>query len=126
MAYLSAVFTIRVKFLGTYCHGPTSCRLLFRAKGAETMYEASFQLGLLSRIYLSSGKGTNAGLLSTISSIFAIGKSGVQNFLQRHEEKLSESSILGKICVTASVLPVFLLTAMYKLLTESGINLSQW
>ena len=85
MAYLSAAFTIGVKCLGTICHGPTSCRLLFRAKGAETIFEAAFQLGLLSRIYLSSGIGTTESLLSTISSIFAIGKSGVQNFLQRHE-----------------------------------------
>lgn len=114
MAYLSAAFTIGVKCLGTICHGPTSCRLLFRAKGAETIFEAGFQLGLLSRIYLSSGKGTTPGLLSAISSIFAIGKCGVQNFLQRHEEKLSEASILGKICVAASVLPVFVFTAVFK------------
>merc|ERR1712037_996838 len=96
MAYLSAAFTIGVKCFGTICHGPTSCRLLFRAKGAETIFEAAFQLGLLSRIYLSSGIGTTEGLLSTISSFFTIGRSGVQNFL-------------GKICVAASVLPVFLL-----------------
>jgi len=115
MAYLSATFTIGVKCLGTFCHGPTSCCLYLRAKRAETLFEAAFQLGLLSRIYLSSGKGTTEGLLSAISSFFAIGKSGVQNFLQRHDEKLSESSILGKICIAASVLPVFLLTSVFKL-----------
>ena len=114
MAYLSAAFTIGVKCLGTVCHGPTSCRLLLRAKGAEAKFEAAFQLGLLSRIFLSSGIETSAGLLSAISSIFVIGINGIQNFLQRHEEKLSEASILGKICVAASVLPVFLLTTLFK------------
>ena len=41
MAYLSAAFTIGVKCLGTICHGPTSCRLLFRTQEAETMFEAA-------------------------------------------------------------------------------------
>ena len=63
----------------------------------------AFQLSLLSRIYLSSGIVTSAGLLSVISSVFFIAKTGVQNFLQRHEEKLSEASTLGKICLAASV-----------------------
>ena len=73
MAYLSAAFTVGVKCLGTICHGPTICRLLFRAKRAETIFEAAHQLALLSRIFLSSGIGTSEGLLSAISSIIAIG-----------------------------------------------------
>ena len=115
MAYLSTFLIIGVKCLATFCHGPESCRLGFMAKEAETKFEAALQLGLLFRIYLSSGIGTSAGLLSAISSIFMICKNGVENFLQRHREELAEASVLGKILVAASVLPLFLLTAVFKL-----------
>ena len=114
MAYISATLTVGVKCFATFSHGPESCRLAFRAKESETMFEAALQLSLLLRIYLSSGIYTTAGILSATSSFFFIAKTGVQNFLQRHKEKLSEASILGKICVAASVLPVFLLTTVFK------------
>ena len=120
MAYLSAALIVWVKFLGTFSHGPQSCRLVFRAKEVESKFEAALQLFLLCGIYLSSGIGTSAGLLSAISSIFVIGKNGVQNFLKRHKEKLSGTSIQGKICVAASVLPVFLLTTVFKLGASSS------
>ena len=115
MADISATLTVGLKCFGTFSHGPESCRLVLRAKDAETKFEAALQLSLLWRIYLSSGVDTSAGILSGISSVFFIGKTGVQNFHQRHEEKLSEASTLGKICVAASVLPVFLLTAVFKI-----------
>ena len=115
MAYLSASVIIGVKCLGTFCHGPECCRLLFRTKQAETKFEAALQLGLLLNIYLSSGHRTWESLLSATSSIIAIGVNGVQNFLQRHQEKIDEASLLGKICVAASVLPAFLLTTAFKL-----------
>ena len=67
-------------------HGPESRRLTFRAKESENKFEAALQLSLLSRIYLSNDVGTSAELLSALSSVFFIGKTGVQNFLQRHEE----------------------------------------
>ena len=124
MAYLSASLIVGVQCLGTFCHGPQSRRLVFRAKETETKFEAALQLGLLARIYLSSGSGTFEGLLSAISSIVIIGKNGVQNFLQRHQEKLSEASLLGKICVATSVLPVFLLAAIFKL--GAGANNEVW
>ena len=114
-AYISATLIAGVKCFGTFSHGPESCRLVLRAKDAETKFEAALQLSLLWRIYLSSGVDTSAGILSGISSVFFIGKTGVQNFHQRHEEKLSEASTLGKICVAASVLPDFLLTAVFKI-----------
>ena len=47
MVYLSAAFTVEVKCLSTICHGPTRCCLLFKAKRAETIFEASLQLALL-------------------------------------------------------------------------------
>ena len=85
------------------------------------MFEAALQLSLL---FLSSGIDTSAGLLSAISSVFFISKTGVENFHQRHEAKLSETSILGKICVAASVLPLFLLTTVFKI--GAGANIIVW
>ena len=52
---------------------------------------------------------------SGISSILVIGKVGVESFLKRHEDKLSRTSLLGKICLAASLLPVFVLTALFKI-----------
>ena len=94
MAYLSAAFTIGVKFLGTICHGPTSSRLLFRAKGAETIFEATLQLGLLSRIFLSSGIGTTASLLSAI---------GVYDMSNPHQYNILSISIFCKTSLSISI-----------------------
>ena len=59
------------------------------------------------RIFMCSGIGSTARKLSAVSSIVVIGKVGwVQNFLNQHNEKLSKASLLGKICVAVSVLPV--------------------
>ena len=40
---------------------------------------------------------------------------GVESFLDRHEDKLTRTSLLGKICLAASLLPVFVLTALFKI-----------
>ena len=48
---------------------------------------------------------------------------GVETFWSRHIEKLSQASILGKICVAASVLPVFVLTDTFKLTAHCLIKL---
>ena len=64
---------------------------------------------------MSSGVGSSASFLSALSSIVVIGKVGVQNFLNRHEDKLFHASLLGKVCAAASVLPVLLLTALFKI-----------
>ena len=115
MAYLSSALIVGVKCLGVFCHGPETRRLVFRATKDETIFEAATQLGLLVRIFMSSGIGSSASRLSAVSSIVVIGKVGVQNFLNRHSEKLSRTTVLGKICVAVSVLPVFLLTAVFKI-----------
>ena len=115
VAYFSATLTIGVKCFGIFCHGPQSCQLVYKAKEAETKFESAFQLSLLSSIYIGSGINSPSSLLSATASIFLICINGVQNFLKRHEEKLSEASILGKVCVAASVLPVFLLATVFKL-----------
>ena len=48
---------------------------------------------------------------------------GVETFWSRHDEKLSQASILGKFCIAASVLPVFVLTATFKLTAHCLIKL---
>ena len=115
MTYLSSALIVGVKCLGVFCHGPETRRLVFCATKDETIFEAATQLGLLVRIFMSSGIGSSASRLSAVSSIVVIGKVGVQNFLKRHSEKLSKTSVLGNICVATSVLPVFLLTAVFKI-----------
>lgn len=111
-----------MKIVGLFCHGPESCRLVFRAKDRESKFEANFQLGLLTSMYTSSGYATPASMLSAISAIIVISKTGVQNLMQRHGKKLSETSVLGKICVAASALPVFLLVNAFKIGFRSYIR----
>ena len=77
--------------------------------------EAALQLTLVLVLFLFSKEPSSAGLASGISSILVIGKVGVESFLKRHEDKLSRTSLLGKICLAASLLPVFVLTALFKI-----------
>ena len=65
--------------------------------------------------FFSSGNGTWASALSAASSLASIGNVQVQTFLRRHKEKVSKASVLGKIFVAASILPVFVLSDIFKL-----------
>ena len=100
--------------LGVICHGPQTKHLVLRATGAETRYEAATQLCLVASIYFTSGTWTTRSLFSAISSILVIGKVGVESFFKQ-DGKLSKASLLGKISVATSVLPVFVLTALFKI-----------
>jgi len=122
IAYLSAVSNLGVKFVGIFCHGPEMKRLVFQATDAETRYEAALQLALVISIYMNSGRSTLAGILSGVTSILVIGKVGVQNYLGRQEKKLTSTSLLGKICLAASVLPAFVFTALFKIGTIAILN----
>jgi len=117
MAYASAIFVICVKLLGAFCHGPEITRLVQRAADAETRYEAANQLALVATIYLQSGNWTTRSVLSAMTSILVIGKVGVQSFFKELEQdrKLTKASLLDKVSVAASVLPVFVLTALFKI-----------
>ena len=117
MAYASAIFVISVKFLGAFCHGPQATRLVLRATHAETRYEAANQLALVATIYLNSGTWTTKSLLSAMTSILVIGKVGVQSFFEELEQdrKLAGASLLDRFSVGTSVLPAFVLTALFKL-----------
>ena len=115
MAYSSATFLIGVKLLGTICHGPEVTRLVEKATDAEVRFEAALQLILLGTIYLVSGKGSYGSCNSAITSLLVMGKVGVQNFFNKHEQELSKASVLGRIYIAISVLPVFVLTALFKI-----------
>ena len=114
LAYISATLVIGIKCFGIFFHGPKSCRLVFETKDTETKFESTHQLSLLAVMYISSGIGSSASLLSAISAIIMLCVNSVQTFLRRHDEKLAETSILGKLMVALSVLPVFLLTNVFK------------
>ena len=73
------------------------------------------QLTLVAILFLFSREPSPAGLASGISSILVLAKVGVESFLKRHEEKLTRTSLLGKVCLAASLLPVFVLTALFKI-----------
>ena len=74
-------------------------------------------------ISLTSGNWPLASRLSAVSSVVLIGKVGVETFWSRHNEKLSQTSILVKFCIAALVLPVFVLTATFKLTAHCLIKL---
>ena len=115
MAYSSAAFLIGVKLLGTICHGPEVTKLVERATDAEVRYEAALQLILIGTIYLVSGKGSWESSNSAITSLLVFGKVGIQGFFKKYERELSSASLLGRIYVAISVLPVFVLTALFKI-----------
>ena len=117
MSYASAIFVICVKMLGVFCHGPQAKHLVLRTTDAETRYEAALQLALVATIFLSSGTWTTRSLFCALSSILVIGKVGVESFFKELEQErnLSKASLLGKICIATSVLPVFVLTALFRI-----------
>ena len=117
MSYASATYIIGVKALGVFCHGPETKRLVFRATGAEGRYEAALQLGLLTTIFVLSGRLTQESLQSAMSSILVMGKVGIESFFNELERdrKLTKASLLGKIFIAISVLPVFVLTSLFKI-----------
>ena len=132
MAYSSATIVVGVKCLGVLSHGPETRGLVFKATITETIFEAALQLVLLYGIFLGSGVKSEASVLSAVSSILLLGKVGVQNFRSRHREKLSNASTLGAICGYASVLPIFVLTALFKigiatstLVWSNAVNVAQ-
>ena len=115
MAYVSATFIVGVKMLGVFCHGPEMRRLVLRATEAEAQFEAALQLALVATIFLASGRWTTRSLLSGTTSILVIGRVGAHNFFTGQQEELERASLLCKISVAISVLPVFVLTALFKI-----------
>ena len=115
MSYLSFIIVVGVKCLGIIFHGPEFNSSVYKATVNDTIFESAPQLSLVGRIYLSSGYGTSASALSAVSSLACLCKVHIQAFLKRHQEELSKASILGKILVAASFLPVFVLSDIYKL-----------
>ena len=115
MAYASATFIVGVKILGVFCHGPETSRLVLQTTDSEAQFEASHQLLLVSTIFLASGRWTTRSILSGATSILVIGRVGVHNVFNEEKEELAKASLLGKICTAISVLPVFVLTALFKI-----------
>ena len=106
MAYASATFTVGVKILGVFCHGPETYRLVLQTTDTEAQTEAAHQLLLLSTISIASGIWTTRSILSGATSILVIGRVGVHNIFNEEKEELAKASLFGKVCIAASVLPV--------------------
>ena len=78
---------------------------------------------LVANAFMTSGQCTWASLFSGLSSILVIAKVGVETFLNDYVSELSEASFVGKICIAASVFPVFLLTALFKIGSIAIVNM---
>ena len=107
MSYLSFVILIGVKCLGTISHGPETYNLVQKATINETIFESALQLALVMRIFLSSGYGTSASVLSAVSSFVCLGKVHIYMFLKRHQEELSKPQSWER----SSLLPHFFLSS---------------
>ena len=66
-------------------------------------------------IFLASGRWTTRSILSVAISILVIGRVGVHNIFNEEKEELEKVSLLGKVCIAISVLPVFVQTALFKI-----------
>ena len=69
----------------------------------------------MSTIFLASGRWTTRSILSGATSILVIGRVGVHNVFNEESEELAKATLLGKVCTAASVLLVFVLTALFKI-----------
>ena len=115
MAYASATFIVGVKILGVFCHGPETSRLTLQTADSEAQFEAAHQLLLVATIFLASGRWTTMSILSGATSLLVIGRVGVHSIFNEEKEELAKASLLGKVCIAISVLPVLVLTALFKI-----------
>ena len=115
IAYLSAIFIVGVKILGVFCHGPETKRLVIQTSDAEAQFEAAYQLLLVTTIFLASGRWTTQSILSGVTSMLVIARVGVHELFNSEKEELEKASLLGKIFLATSVLPVFVLTGLFRI-----------
>ena len=115
LAYFSATFIVGVKILGVFCHGPETRRLVLQAADAEAQFEAAHQLLLVTTIFLASGRWTTQSILSMTTSILVIARVGIHDLFNAEKEQLEKASLLGKIFMATSVLPVFVLTGLFRI-----------
>ena len=110
-----------VKVLAVFVHTENMKMISVKATNYEGLYESSLQLVLVLYVKLSGREvvPTKLIILTMLTSLVMIGKSGAENFLTFKENKLAGKNIFSKFKMLAKLSPPFLLTAIFRISTIS-------
>ena len=117
LSIIVGVVLLSVKMLGVLVHTEKVKMINVRATNYEGVYESSFQFSLILYVWLH---GQDLDVSAMASSLLMIAKSGAENFLTfGQENKLENRKFLGKLKLMGKMMPVFLLTAFFRIATLS-------
>ena len=119
LAIASTIPLLGTKFLALFAHGPEMRKLVVRTTSSECQFESALQLWLVIWIFQSTGeyKGLD-WLLSAITSILLIGKSGTESFFTFSEHiSFDEAPLKEKLGLLLQYAPVFILSALFRIVS---------
>ena len=103
---------VGVKVLGVFVHTPEMKAFSMRVSSFEYSTESSLQLLLLLHLWLSGGP---LYLSTILSSLLVIGKCSAEEYLMGNPENLlKDKSAVGKFWFTLKYIPLFSLTAFFR------------
>ena len=103
---------VGVKVLGVFVHTPEMKAFSMRVSSFEYSTESSLQLLLLLHLWLSGGP---LYLSTILSSLLVIGKCSAEEYLMGNPENLlKDKSAVGKFWLTLKYIPLFSLTAFFR------------
>jgi hypothetical protein len=118
ISIITATYILIVKAMGAVFHGPEMKKLTVKISEAEGLFESSFQVVLVTFVWIKFGQWDPA----MISSVVMIGKAGAENLLSFGKtNKLQDLGLLRKLCLLAKYIPVITLTACFRLGTMACI-----
>ena len=110
-----------------FFHGPEMKKLSLKATLAESSYESAIQIIFVALISLWAKEISHTGLMSMASSLLMIGKSAAEGHLTFGAKNLLKGVSLQKhTCLLATVLPVFLFTALFRVGSLAVILAWDW
>jgi hypothetical protein len=90
-------------------------KLATKVTAAESQFESSLQLVLVVFICLKDDEVTLTSLSAGLSSIMMIGKAAAENYLTfGRSNQMADLNLLGMLMILAKFLPVFVLTALFR------------
>ena len=103
---------VGVKVVGVFVHTPEMKAFSMRVSSFEYSTESSLQLLLLLHLWLSGGP---LYLYTILSSLLVIGKCSAEEYLMGNPENLlKDKSAVGKFWLTLKYIPLFSLTAFFR------------
>ena len=112
LAILFSIMFLGLKFVAVFEHSPEMAQFSLHLSQVETATEGPLQLLLILHVWLSGG------LLhwdTLLSSLLDIGKVGAEKFLTAGpKDLLKGKTFLEKLVLVLKYLPVFLLTALFR------------